>query len=108
MKQETIAKKILAMLDDGKRRKAVIVLTVLLLVTLAGHCVANNWESPLALIPRTFTAVLLGYLLLYTQSIWRYPRIKKYFDMEALKRDAQQCPPPLPRAPRTGHSEGED
>ena len=106
MKQETIAKKILAMLDDRKRKKTVILLAVLLVLTFAGNCLANNWDSPLALIPRTFTAILLGYFLLYMQSLWRYPLIRKYFDMEALERDAQQNPPPQPRVPQTGHSEG--
>ena len=90
MKQDVIAKNILSLLDDKKRRKTILTLAVLLMLTFAAHCMANRWESPLALLPRTFTGILIGYLFLYLQSILRYPLIRKYFNIEALQKDAQQ------------------
>jgi hypothetical protein len=96
MNQSKIATQILNMLDEHKRKATLLKVTLLLVLSFVVFLWANRWDSPLAVIPRTFFAVLLGYLLLYRQSIRLYSHIAHYFDIEALKRDAQQSPPPIP------------
>lgn len=96
MKQSKIATQILNMLDEHKRKATLFKATLLFVFTFAAFMWANRWESPLAVIPRTFLGVMLGYILLYLQSIRLYPHIAHYFNIEALKRDAQQSPPPIP------------
>ena len=85
------------MLDDKKRKTTILKVTLLLVATFMVYIWANQWQSPLALIPRTFFGILLGYLLLYLQSIRLYPQIRHYFDTDALRQDAEGGPPPLPR-----------
>ncbi len=87
---------ILNMLDEHKRKSTLIKVTILFVFSFVVFMWANRRDSPLAVIPRTFFGVTLGYLLLYLQSIRLYPHIAHYFNIEALKRDAQQSPPPIP------------
>ena len=96
MKQNKIATQILKMLDERKRKATILKITLLIFGSFAALLLANRWDSPLGVIPRTMFGMLLGYLLLYLQSALLYPRIEKYFNMEALKRDSQLGPPPLP------------
>ncbi len=98
MKQSKIAAQILNMLDEHKRKATLLKVILLLVFSFVVFMWANRWDSPLAVIPRTFFGVLLGYLLLYLQSIRLYPHIAHYFNIEVLKRDAQQSPPPIPSA----------
>ena len=100
MNQSKIANQILNMLDDKKRKTVLLKVMLLLVASFIVYIWANQWKSPLAVIPRTFFGVLVGYLLLYSQSIRFYPRIRHYFDTAALRRDAESGPPPL-----TIHSE---
>jgi len=96
MNQRKIANQILNLLDDKKRRTTLVKIMLLSAASLILYLWANQWESPLAIIPRTFFGVLIGYLLLYLQSIRLYPQIKHYFDIDVLKRDADGFPPPIP------------
>jgi hypothetical protein len=96
MNQSKIANQILNLIDDKKRKIALIKIMLLSAISLIVYMWANQWESPLAVIPRTFFGVLIGYLLLYLQSIRLYPRIKHYFDIEVLRRDAEGGTPPIP------------
>lgn len=106
MKQDKIAAQILKLLDERKRKMTILKLAILLLGSFAALVWANRWDSPLAVIPRTMFGVLLGYLLLYLQSVRLYPRIERYFNIEELKRDAQQSPPPY-SSPEAGSESGE-
>ncbi len=96
MNQRKIANEILNLLDDKKRKTTLVKIMLLTATSFIVYMWANQWESPLAMIPRTFFGILIGYLLLYLQSIRLYPRIKHYFDIDALRRDADGTPPPLP------------
>ncbi len=96
MKQSKIANQILNMIDDKKRKTTLLKLMLLFVTSFIVYMFANQWESPLAIIPRTFFGVLIGYYLMYFQSIRLYPQINHYFDMDALRRDAEGGPPPLP------------
>lgn len=84
------------MLDDKKRKTTLLKVMLLFVTSFIVYMWANQWKSPLAIIPRTFCGVLIGYLLLYLQSIRLYPRIRHYFDIDTLRRDAEGGPPPLP------------
>jgi hypothetical protein len=92
MNQSKIASRILNMLDEQKRRSALFRARLLLLASFVVFMWASGSDSPLAVIPRTFFGVLLGYLLLYAQSIRIYPSIAVYFNVEALERDALRAP----------------
>jgi hypothetical protein len=96
MKQSKIAKQILNMLDDKKRKTTLLKVMLIFVTSFIVYVWANQWESPLAMIPRTFFGILIGYLLLYLQNIRLYPLFRHYFDIDALKRDAEGGPPPLP------------
>jgi len=72
MKQSKIAAQILDMLDERNRKATLLKVTILSVFSFVVLIWANGWESPLAVIPRIFFGVMLGYLLLYLQSIRLY------------------------------------
>lgn len=90
MKQNKIATQILDLLDTKKRKALLIKVVLLFIISFVFYLLANRWDSPLAVIPRTFFGVLMGYMLLYFNSIRLYPHIAHYFNIEALKQDANQ------------------
>ncbi len=96
MKQSKIANQILNMIDDKKRKTTLLKVMLLFVTSFIVYMWANQWESPIAIIPRTFFGVLIGYFLVNLQSIRLYPRIRHYFDIDVLRRDAEGGPPPLP------------
>ena len=85
------------MLDDKKRKATLLKVTLLFVAAFVVYMMASQWDSPLAFIPRTFFGILMGYLLLYFQSIRLYPQIRHYFDTDALRQDAEGGSPPLQR-----------
>ncbi len=91
------------MIDDKKRKTTLLKVVLLFVTSFIMYMWANQWKSPLAIIPRTFFGILIGYLLLYLQSISLYPRIRHYFDIDALRRDADGGPPPLPNVSEAAH-----
>jgi len=96
------------MLDEQKRKSTLFKARLLLLISFVVLMWSNGLDSPLAVIPRTFFGVLLGYLLLYVQSIGIYPRIAHYFNIEALRQDAQQGLPPIPSTDDQHHTQDGD
>lgn len=95
MKQSKIANQILNMLDDKKRKSMLLKVLLLFIVSIIVYMLTNQRESPLSLLPRTFFGFLSGYLFLYFQSNCLYPQIRHYFDLDALRRDADSRPSPF-------------
>ncbi|MEM9347511.1 MAG: hypothetical protein AAGB26_12925 [Planctomycetota bacterium] len=89
MKDSKTAKQILAMLDDKKRKIFLIKLWLVFAFTFLALAASSQWDSPLSVMPRAACCFVMGCLYFYIVAIRTYPKIEKYFDIEALKKDAQ-------------------
>ena len=89
MNRTSQATKILRMMDPSARKLRIGICLLLIAVAFLAHCLANNWESPLALLPRTFTGIIIGILVYQAMSLKKFPVIMEYLDKERLIKDAE-------------------
>lgn len=83
-----IAKALLSQEDVRKRNRQILIYAVALLALFAAHSYFTNLTTPLKLIPQTMTAMGMGYVLLYIQSLRRFGYVADFIDWEKVRESA--------------------
>ena len=99
--QVSTAKRLLRLADYRGRRHLILRNVLLLALCFIGHTLSHRWNSPLSLIPETFLAAFMGYLLLLIMSTRRFQLVGKYINWDAVQEDAEQ-------SVQSGREEAED
>ncbi len=87
-----IAKALLNQQEVRKRNRQILICVVALLALFAAHSYFTNLATPLKLIPQTMTAMGMGYVLLYIQSLRRFGYVAEFMDWEKVRESADGAP----------------
>jgi hypothetical protein len=66
--------------DEHRRKRLVLTYALGLVVLFVGHSYFSNLVSPLKLIPQTFTAIAMGYVLLLIISLRQFKYVAEFID----------------------------
>jgi len=75
-----VAKGLLHQKDQHQRNRLVLVLSIALVVLFLADVCFANLSSPLKLIPQTFAAVAMGYVLLYIRSLRQFKFVAEFIN----------------------------
>jgi hypothetical protein len=88
MSQST-ARSLLRLIDAKARRRTLWWHAALLVVVFVLHDLSNSWDSPLAVLPRTATALYMGYVMTMMLAAYRFGSIVPYLNHDQIARDAR-------------------
>jgi len=91
-----VAKSLLSQRDSKQRKRQVLGYIVTLIVLLFVHSYFSNLASPLKLIPRTMTAIGMGYVILSILSLRRFIYLTDFIDWEKVTKSVEQGGEPNP------------
>jgi hypothetical protein len=66
--------------DEHRRRRLVLTYAVGLVFLFVAHSYFSNLSTPLKLIPQTFTAVAMGYVILLIISLRQFKHVAEFID----------------------------
>ena len=75
-----IAKGLLRQREVLQRRRLMLIYALVLFLLFVVHCFFSNLSSPLKLIPQTFTAIAMGYMILSIISLRQFTHVAEFID----------------------------
>lgn len=87
-----VANALLRQRDQHSRSRLILTYSVVLVLLFAAHSYFSNLSSPLKLIPQTFAAVAMGYVLLSIISLRQFKYVAEFIDWAKVTRTAEPTP----------------
>ena len=89
-----VATALLRQRDERRRRRMILTYSIVLLLIFLAHSYFSNLSSPLRLIPQTFAAVAMGYIILCIISLRQFKYVAEFIDWAKVSRIAEPSAPP--------------
>src|SRR5688572_27712456 len=89
-----IAISLLRQRDERRRRRSILTYAVSLVLLFFANSYFSNLSSPLKLIPQTFSAIAMGYIILVIISLRQFKYVAEFIDWRKVTEIAESSAEP--------------